>query len=276
MAKKRRAPVRQPEIQRAVTYASQRRSGAPRRQTTPPSRRGQNQNLLWLGGGAAVVAVLVVAALAFNWIPGFSLGPGASPTPSHRPVASRGAGPFASPAATPLASPPAEPAGDGTTVTIATDFGDIVIEVYNESSPVAATNFVNLADAGYYNGLTFHRIVPGFVIQGGDPEGTGGGGPGYEIKDDAVVGEYTRGVVAMARPANSDGSVVPDSQGSQFFICLDDLTNRLPESGMYAILGVVVSGMDAVDAIAAVETGGGSGEMPIDPVVMSEVTVQRP
>ncbi len=129
---------------------------------------------------------------------------GTNPTPV--PTAARPT--LGPPDATPMAVAMSEPAGDGTTATIATELGDIVIELYTESAPVAATNFINLAEAGFYDGLDFHRLMPGFVIQGGDPNGDGTGGPGYTIPDESVVGEYGRGTVAMARTAQ------PDSQGS--------------------------------------------------------------
>ncbi len=180
------------------------------------------------------------------------------------------------PQATPLADAPAEPAGDGTRATICTELGDIVIELFTESSPVAAENFINLAEAGFYDGVVFHRVIPDFVIQGGDPEGTGGGGPGYGIQDEPIVGEYERGILAMARPAQPDGSLIPDSQGSQFFIILADLRQRLPKEGGYSIFGRVVEGMEVVDAIAGADTSGPPSDRPLDPVVMTAVTVQRP
>ncbi|MGI8928534.1 MAG: peptidylprolyl isomerase [Candidatus Limnocylindrales bacterium] len=227
----------------------------------------------WIGVGiVAILAILAVLAYALGYLPG---GPGASPSPSPRPTAvPRASFDVSPPSATPLASPFAAPAGDGTRATIETELGNIVLELYTESSPVAAENFLNLAEAGFYNGVVFHRIVPGFVIQGGDPEGTGGGGPGYEIRDDPVVGEYTRGVVAMARPANQDGSMIPDSQGSQFFIVLDDsVKDDLSKSGGYSIFANVVEGMEVVDEIAA---GAASGQTALDPVVMTRVTISRP
>ncbi len=163
------------------------------------------------------------------------------------------------------------PAGDGTTATITTKLGDIVIELYNESAPVAATNFENLAESGFYDGLTFHRLMPGFVIQGGDPRGDGFGGPGYTIPDETVVGEYGRGVVAMARTSQ------PDSAGSQFFIVLDDSArDALEQFRTYVIFGNVVSGMDVVDKIAAMPNSGGQAGTALDPVVMESVTIQSP
>jgi peptidyl-prolyl cis-trans isomerase B (cyclophilin B) len=175
--------------------------------------------------------------------------------------------PLSPPTATPLADPPDEPAGDGTLATIRTEYGDIVIELYTDSSPVAAQNFINLARAGYYNGIVFHRVIPEFVIQGGDPEGDGTGGPGFDLPDEPVVGEYGRGVVAMARRPN-----VPNSAGSQFFIVLEDEARpALDAAGDYQIFGNVVEGMEVVDEIAAQPT---SGDRPLDPVEMISVTIE--
>ena len=210
-------------------------------------------------------AVAIGGAWYLGLIPG--TGPNVTSSPSPRPSFQ-----VSPPAATPLASPPAAPAGDGTTATIETELGNIVMELYTESAPVAAENFINLAEAGYYNGIIFHRTIPGFMIQGGDPEGTGGGGPGFEIRDDPVVGDYSRGQVAMARPANTDGSKIPDSQGSQFFIMVVDRPELA--SGGYSIFGNVVEGMDVVDAIVGRETG--TNDRPFEPVVMQRVTIQRP
>lgn len=161
------------------------------------------------------------------------------------PVAAQDDAP-APPVATPNPVPLDKPAGDGTGIRITTDLGDIVIGLFNESAPVAAENFQNLVESGYYNGTGFHRVVRDFVIQGGDPEGTGRGGPGYTILDEQVVGTYERGIVAMAR------TPAPNSQGSQFFVVLDDAAEPPLESARtYVIFGRVVEGMDIVDAIAA-------------------------
>jgi peptidyl-prolyl cis-trans isomerase B (cyclophilin B) len=225
------------------------------RPTDGRRRRGVPVVPLLIGGAVIVGLILVVAFMGMQ--PGEP-----APTPARTP------GAVAPPEATPLANPPAQPAGDGTTATIETELGDIVIELYNESSPVAAQNFINLAEADYYNGVVFHRIVPGFVIQGGDPEGTGSGGPGYGIPDEPVVGEYVRGTVAMAR------TPAPNSQGSQFFIVLDDsVREQLPKEGGYAIFGRVTQGMDVVDQIAA---GEASQQMALDPVAMEQVAIERP
>ena len=203
---------------------------------------------------------MALVALVAAWV---ALGPGAAAQgQSPRP-----AGP---PAATPLAEPPSEPSGDGTGVRLHTALGDIVIGLFTESSPVAAENFLNLASSGFYDGTVFHRIVPGFVIQGGDPEGTGHGGPGYSIEDEPVVGQYGRGVVAMAR------SSAPDSQGSQFFVVLDDdARGSLDSARTYAIFGRVVEGMDVVDAIAAGPSSGPPDDLALEPVAIESVSIEQ-
>ena len=119
--------------------------------------------------------------------------------------------------------------------TITTDRGVIVMDLDPQLAPNTVNNFVGLARDGYYDGLTFHRVVPDFVIQGGCPEGSGRGGPGYKFADEPVKGEYTLGAVAMA---NSGA----DTNGSQFFICIDDCTSKLAPS--YNLFGYVVDGMD--------------------------------
>jgi peptidyl-prolyl cis-trans isomerase B (cyclophilin B) len=171
-------------------------------------------------------------------------------------------------AACPTAQPAPLAAGETRTVTIETEKGAIVVRIEGSLSPVAAGNFVALAGCGFYNGVVFHRIVPGFVIQGGDPEGTGGGGPGYTIQDEPVTATYKRGTLAMAR------TQAPNSQGSQFFIVLDDAAadRGLAEANTYAIFGEVTTGMDVVDAIAAAA----DAEMPTDPVAMTKLTVANP
>jgi cyclophilin family peptidyl-prolyl cis-trans isomerase len=122
-------------------------------------------------------------------------------------------------------------------VTIATDRGSIVMDLDPALAPRTVNNFVSLARDGYYDGLTFHRVEPGFVIQGGCPEGSGRGGPGYKFADEPVQGDYTQGAVAMANAG-------PDTNGSQFFVCLEDLSGRLPKQ--YNLFGHVVEGMDTV------------------------------
>jgi cyclophilin family peptidyl-prolyl cis-trans isomerase len=123
--------------------------------------------------------------------------------------------------------------------TITTERGTIVADLDPRIAPITVNNFVGLARQGYYDGLTFHRVEPGFVIQGGCPEGSGRGGPGYKFQDEPVQGNYREGAVAMANAG-------PDTNGSQFFICLNDLTGRLPKQ--YNLFGHVVSGLDVVQA----------------------------
>jgi len=163
-----------------------------------------------------------------------------------------------------------------TTATIATDKGDIVVDLHVDHAPKAAGNFAKLAKQGFYDGVVFHRVIPGFVIQGGDgefgrlePDGklrkpgrVGTGGPGYRFDDEPFRGNYTRGAVAMANAG-------PNTNGSQFFICHGDLRGRLPKN--YTIFGTVLSGMDVVDAIAAGKTG--AGDRPVEPVAMRSVTI---
>jgi peptidyl-prolyl cis-trans isomerase B (cyclophilin B) len=245
-----------------VYQAGQVRPGFSRRQAPKTERRGPPWTWIALG---AVALVAVLGAVAF--VGGFVPGLGGNPTP--RPTVDTGQ--IQPPSATPLASPPASPSGDGTTATIETDLGTIVMELYTNSAPVATENFINLAEAGFYNGVVFHRIVPEFVIQGGDPEGTGGGGPGYDIPDEPVVGEYGRGIVAMAR------TQAPNSAGSQFFIVVDDKAiPDLESAGTYVIFGRVVEGMEVADAIAAGPRTGPNNDLAADPVAMNEVTIQRP
>ena len=124
--------------------------------------------------------------------------------------------------------------------TISTDRGDIVIDLDPARAPVTVNNFVFLARQGFYDGLTFHRVVDDFVIQGGCPEGSGRGGPGYRFDDEPVVGEYGAGAVAMANSG-------PNTNGSQFFICTVDDRRKLARS--YNLFGQVVSGMDVVTSV---------------------------
>jgi cyclophilin family peptidyl-prolyl cis-trans isomerase len=171
----------------------------------------------------------------------------------------------------PTAQPDPLPAGETRTVDIETSQGPIQIKVEADLSPIAAGNFVALAGCGYYDGVVFHRLVPGFVIQGGDPTGTGTGGPGYTIKDEPVTTPYARGTVAMARTPQ------PDSVGSQFFIVLDDGARAALESAnTYQIIGEVSGGMEAVDKIAAMPNSGEPNNAAIDPVAMDRVTVTNP
>jgi cyclophilin family peptidyl-prolyl cis-trans isomerase len=124
--------------------------------------------------------------------------------------------------------------------TIDTDRGTIVMDLDPQLAANTVNNFVGLARQGYYDGLTFHRVVPDFVIQGGCPQGTGTGGPGYQFRDEPVKGEYTLGAVAMANAG-------PNTNGSQFFITIDDCTRKLSKD--YNLFGYVVDGMDVATGI---------------------------
>ncbi len=136
-----------------------------------------------------------------------------------------------------MAQPPAYEIDDSKVyrATITTDRGSIVMELDPKLAPNTVNHFVALSRAGFYDGLTFHRVVPEFVIQGGDPEGSGRGGPGYKWADEPVKGEYRLGAVAMANAG-------PDTNGSQFFVCIDDCSRKLTKS--YNLFGYVVDGID--------------------------------
>jgi peptidyl-prolyl cis-trans isomerase B (cyclophilin B) len=123
--------------------------------------------------------------------------------------------------------------------TITTNRGTIVMDLDPQLAANTVNNFVGLARKGYYDGLTFHRVVPEFVVQGGCPEGSGRGGPGYQFRDEPVLGEYTLGAVAMANAG-------PNTNGSQFFITIDDCTRKLTKD--YNLFGYVVEGMDVAQA----------------------------
>lgn len=144
----------------------------------------------------------------------------------------------------------------------------IKIEVDEQAAPVTAANFLKLVKEGFYDGLTFHRIIPGFMIQGGDPKGNGTGGSSQTIKGEFASNgfnnpiHHVRGVISMARAMD------PDSASSQFFIMHDDAAYL---DGQYAAFGKVVEGMDAVDEIASVPTG--FNDRPVTPVVMKKVYI---
>jgi cyclophilin family peptidyl-prolyl cis-trans isomerase len=147
------------------------------------------------------------------------------------------------------------------TAKIETTVGVIEFELLDDAAPKTVENFVTLAKKGFYDGVIFHRVVPGFVIQGGDPDGTGMGGPGYKFDDEPVTMGYARGTVAMANSG-------PNTNGSQFFICLDDLASLPPK---YTIFGMVTAGLATVDTIAKGATG--PGDRPLEPVKMTTVTI---
>ncbi len=161
-------------------------------------------------------------------------------------------------------------------VTIEMESGEIIkIELYPNKAPETVNNFISLVKKGFYDGLIFHRTIPGFMIQGGDPEGTGMGGPGYSIKGEFSENgfenslSHLRGMVSMAR------SMMPDSAGSQFFIVTDDSTFL---DGKYAAFGQVLEGMEVVDKIVKLRVVtrspyGGGKDRPVEPPVMKKITV---
>ena len=155
-------------------------------------------------------------------------------------------------------------------VVITMDTGEVIkLELYPEIAPKTVENFEKLVKDGFYNGLTFHRIIRGFMIQGGCPKGNGTGGPGWQIKGEFAANgwkndlKHTKGVISMARAGH------PDSAGSQFFIMHEDAPHL---DGQYAAFGKVVEGMDVVDRIAAVRTLW--GDRPMQPVVMQSVVIE--
>jgi cyclophilin family peptidyl-prolyl cis-trans isomerase len=211
---------------------------------------------------AAVALLLLLAAC------------GAEPTPTPRPVCPT-AGPTSTSAQASLQG------AEVATLTVGGAVeGEIVIDIDGDSAPLAAANFVELARCGFYDGLTFHRVVAGFVIQAGDPQtrdnqglfqGVGGGGPGYQFEiepppDNVPFDAFT---VAMANAA----PVVPDSNGSQFFITLADLDEELRSSGTYSIFGDVVEGTEVIEAIARVPVSDPQYHVPLTPVVIESIVV---
>ena len=149
------------------------------------------------------------------------------------------------------------------------DGGTIKAELYPEIAPNTVNNFISLINKGYYDGVIFHRVIPGFMIQGGDPKGTGTGGPGYSIKGEFTRNgfkndlKHDRGVLYMAR------TMMPNSAGSQFFIMHKNSPHL---DGQYAAFGKVLEGMEVVDAIA--NTRRGPNDKPLTPQVMKKVTVE--
>ena len=151
--------------------------------------------------------------------------------------------------------------------TLHTSVGDITIGLNTKETPITANNFIYLAKNSFYNNTIFHRVIDGFMIQGGDPRGDGTGDPGYKFDDEKFSGEYTRGTIAMANSG-------PNTNGSQFFIMHKDYGLQ-PN---YVIFGKVISGIEVVDKIATAEVKSSfSGEMskPVEPVLITSVTIEE-
>jgi cyclophilin family peptidyl-prolyl cis-trans isomerase len=228
---------------------------------------------------ALLAAIAVAGACTGGGATGSPPAQASIPPASAPPTSVASASPSSAPSGSSTASacPTAQPAplaaGEKRLVTIETAKGKIEVTIVADLSPIATGNFVALASCGFYDGVVFHRLVPGFVIQGGDPTGTGTSGPGYTIKDEPVTTTYHRGTVAMAR------SPGPDSVGSQFFIVLDDEAATAladPAYNNYQIIGTVTAGMEAVDAIAAMPNAGPPSNEATSPVAMDKVTVSTP
>jgi peptidylprolyl isomerase len=163
---------------------------------------------------------------------------------------------------------------DGMSVAVFdTSMGTFRIELFEDSMPITTGNFIKLANDGFYDGVIFHRVIDGFMIQGGDPDGTGSGGPGYTIDDEFVEDEglsNVRGTISMANTGQ------PNSGGSQFFINVVDNTNldwdKPPSTSKHPVFGKVVTGMNVVDAIAKVTVG--PGARPVEDVVINKLTIE--
>jgi cyclophilin family peptidyl-prolyl cis-trans isomerase len=147
-------------------------------------------------------------------------------------------------------------------VTLHTNHGPIVVELFDDDAPKTVENFLKLSRDGFYDGVIFHRVIKDFMIQGGDPTGTGTGGPGYTFEDEINDHKIVRGALAMANAG-------PGTNGSQFFIVTTDAAPWL--DGKHTVFGEVSAGMDAVDGIEATETG--PGDKPVEPVVIERVEV---
>ena len=211
-----------------------------------------------IGLGILLLVLIIAAAL---WARGRSSSPTAEPYET------------ASPAVSVIASPsgsvvPTSSANNMHEITLTTNFGDITFQTYDADAPKTVENFITLASKGFYDNVIFHRVIEGFMIQGGDPTGTGRGGPGYQFADElnpnteSAKRGYVRGTVAMANAG-------PNTNGSQFFIMHADYP--LPLN--YTIFGHVVAGQDVVDTIATTKTD--ANDKPLSPVTITKVTVKQ-
>ncbi len=157
------------------------------------------------------------------------------------------------------------------TAKVETSMGDFTAELYSDTAPMTVNSFVFLANEGFYDGVVFHRVVPGFVVQGGDPTGSGSGGPGYKFADEDIPQhrDYEKGTLAMANSG-------PNTNGSQFFVCVADLRGRLPKQ--YTIFGKVNDGIEVVDSMVAVPLlpgGDGARSKPASPITINKVTISE-
>jgi len=246
-------------------------------------RRRQQRQRIWAGVIGALIATAALSIVYFVFLQDSGT-PAASPTPT--PTAS----PTASPSPSPTATGPgaqcgytasSEATGSGGalpipdftikdnktyTATVETSMGTFKMELFNKEAPCAVNSFVYLANKGFYDGLTFHRVVKDFVIQGGDPTGTGSGGPGYSFNDELDNNlTYKPGTLAMANSG-------PNTNGSQWFVVASD-TGAKQLTKAYTIFGQVTEGMDVVTAINQVPVD--SSDKPVDPVTIKKVTIDE-
>ena len=228
-------------------------------------------------GQLFLLPLLLVAVLPFSACRSSpKMSPTQSPTPAKR--TATGATPRPTPSPTEVgknlqwSSPPPMTINPDRQylATIKTNFGDIVVQLFPKDAPLAVNNFVFLARQGFYDGVKFHRVVKGFVIQSGDPTGTGTGGPGYRFADEKVTQDYVAGILAMANAG-------ANTNGSQFFITLADLRARLPKD--YTIFGRVTGGFDVAQRIGDVpviaRVPGGDVSFPSVDVHIDTVTIEE-
>ena len=150
------------------------------------------------------------------------------------------------------------------TAKIETSKGSIALELWPEKAPRHVENFIKLAESGFYDGLKFHRVIPGFMVQTGCPQGTGTGGPGWNVDAEFNDAPFSKGVLGMARAQD------PNSAGSQFFVCVEDAPHL---TGQYTAFGCVADGQGVADDISAVDRDG--GDCPMDEIVMTKVTISK-
>ncbi len=269
MGKKKRSHRKQ------LDRARSRRAAFARRQ-----KRRKRMTQVLVGGMIALLSLLMVVTLMPGDL-GALFGGDAEPVvddPADDPLADEDIGGVACDAEVPAAAgeekpqweePPEMQIDPEATyrATLESSCGAIVLELFAADSPRTVNSFVFLAREGFYDGLTFHRVVPGFVIQGGDPEGTGVGGPGYRFEDELDLAEdrgYPMGTLAMANSG-------PDTNGSQFFIALETADQQLEP--LYSVFGEVVDGIGAVGRIGAVPTAG--RDQPLQQIYIESVTIEE-
>ena len=215
----------------------------------------------------AIIIVVIIVLLGVSWYAlHFAIIDYPEPTHATLTPLAETSSPIASASASPSSSASIAKKNHMSQITLQTSLGDITFETYDADAPKAVDNFVTLAKKGFYKNLIFHRVIKGFMIQGGDPSGNGTGGPGYSFEDELNPATesyklgYVKGVVAMANAG-------PNTNGSQFFIMLKD--TPLPHN--YTVFGKVISGQEVVDAIGNVKTG--AGDRPVDAVTIKSVIV---